>query len=86
MYDGRTNLSRQVSENARDFFKDKVFETVIPRNIKISESPSFGKPIIVYDPNSAGALAYLSACDELEQRTKQAQKLRAKNTKRVGNA
>jgi chromosome partitioning protein len=85
MYDGRTNLSRQVCENVRDFFKDKVFKTVIPRNIRISESPSFGKPIIIYDPNSAGALAYLAACDELEERTLKARKLEAKLNKKIGN-
>lgn len=76
MYDGRTNLSRQVCENAREFFKDAVFRSVIPRNIKISESPSFGKPIIVYDPVSAGALAYMTACDELEKRVSDKQQMR----------
>ena len=79
MYDGRTNLSRQVCENAREFFGDAVFQSVIPRNIKISESPSFGKPIIVYDPVSAGALAYTTACDELEKRLHDKQQIRKRN-------
>jgi len=78
MYDGRTNLSRQVCENAREFFKEAVFQSVIPRNIKISESPSFGKPIIVYDPVSAGALAYMTACDELEKRIYDKQQMKRK--------
>ena len=80
MYDGRTNLSRQVCENAREFFGDAVFQSVIPRNIKISESPSFGKPIIVYDPVSAGALAYTTACDELEERLQDKQQRRNKRS------
>ena len=58
MTDGRTNLSREVSEELKRFFKDRVFETAIPRNIRLAESPSFGKPICLYDPHSAGALAY----------------------------
>ncbi len=70
MYDGRTNLSRQVVEEARSCFKNKVFNTVIPRNIKISESPSFGKPIIIYDSSSAGSLAYLAVANELESSVK----------------
>jgi chromosome partitioning protein len=65
MYDARTNLSRQIEAEARAHFGDTVFKTVIPRNIKLSESPSFGKPILLYDPNSIGAIAYKALADEL---------------------
>ncbi len=58
MYDTRTKLSGEVENEVRDFFKDIVFGTVIPRNVRLSESPSFGKPIDVYDPSSPGAKAY----------------------------
>ncbi len=70
MYDGRTNLARQVALEARNFFNDKVFETVIPRNIKLSESPSFGKPITLYDSESIGAKAYRNLAKELKDREK----------------
>lgn len=65
MYDKRVNLSIQVIDEVRTHFKDKVFDTVIPRNVKLSEAPSFGKPIILYDRNSKGALAYMSFAKEL---------------------
>lgn len=68
MYDGRTNLARQVAQEARSFFGNSVFSTVVPRNIKLSESPSFGQPIFLYDPTSLGARAYRQLADELEQR------------------
>ena len=58
MTDFRANLAREVAEEVKRFFKDLVFETSIPRNIRLAESPSFGKPICLYDPNSSGALAY----------------------------
>lgn len=58
MTDFRANLIREVAENVRSFFKDHVFDTAIPRNIRLAESPSFGKPICLYDPNSTGAIAY----------------------------
>lgn len=69
MYDARLNLSRQVADDAREYFGDGVFETVIPRNVRLAEAPSFGKPIILYDVNSAGAQAYMAAASELIQRT-----------------
>jgi chromosome partitioning protein len=69
MYDARLNLSRQVAEDAREYFSEGVFETVIPRNVRLAEAPSFGKPIILYDVNSAGAQAYLAVAAELIQRT-----------------
>ena len=71
MYDGRTNLARQVGEEARKFFKDQVFQTVIPRNIKLSEAPSFGQPIFGYDRSSIGANAYLQLGQEMERRRSQ---------------
>lgn len=58
MTDFRANLSREVAKDVRNFFKDKVFDTAIPRNIRLAESPSFGKPICLYDPHSTGAVAY----------------------------
>ena len=58
MTDFRANLSREVANDVRNFFKDKVFDTSIPRNIRLAESPSFGKPICLYDPHSTGAVAY----------------------------
>lgn len=71
MYDARINLSRQVATDAREYFGDKVFDAVIPRNIRLAEAPSFGKPIIVYDVSSAGAQAYLRVATELLARLKQ---------------
>ena len=68
MHDARTNLSRQVEGEARKHFGDKVFSTLIPRSVRLSESPSFGKPIFAYDPNSPGALAYFELAEELDKR------------------
>lgn len=65
MYDERTNLSKQIEAELRKYFKSKVYETIIPRNIRLSEAPSFGKPIQVYDINSAGARAYMSLAKEM---------------------
>jgi chromosome partitioning protein len=65
MYDSRTRLSTQVSEEVRKFFGEKVYNTVIPRNVQLSESPSFGKPIILYDIRSSGAQAYLNLTKEI---------------------
>lgn len=70
MHDARTNLSRQVSVEARRFFGGAVFQTTIPRNVRLSESPSFGKPIFLYDEQSIGASAYLALAEELEGRKK----------------
>jgi len=71
MYDARLNLSRQVIEDARKYFGDIVFQTVIPRNVRLAEAPSFGKPIILYDIASVGATAYTAAATELIERTNQ---------------
>ena len=65
MYDARLNLSRQVAADAREYFTNQVFETVIPRNIRLAEAPSFGKPIILYDVASIGAQSYMSVAREL---------------------
>jgi chromosome partitioning protein len=65
MFDTRTNLSRQVLEEVRGYFRGKVFKTVIPRNVKLAEAPSFGKPIILYDAMSMGAEAYLNLTKEV---------------------
>ena len=65
MYDGRLNLSKQVADEARKYFDDKVYETVITRNVRLSEAPSFGKPIILYDILSAGAENYISLAKEV---------------------
>ncbi len=70
MYDSRLNLSRQVVADAREHFGDRVFETVIPRNIRLAEAPSFGKPIVVYDIASVGAQAYMAVARELITRTR----------------
>jgi chromosome partitioning protein len=65
MYDGRLNLSRQVAEEARSFFADKVFDTVISRNVRLSEAPSFGKPIVLYDILCTGAANYINLAKEV---------------------
>lgn len=68
MFDNRLNLSRQVVADARAHFGEKVFQTVIPRNIRLAEAPSFGKPIVVYDIASVGAQAYMAVARELMDR------------------
>jgi chromosome partitioning protein len=70
MFDARLNLSRQVAADAREYFATQVFETVIPRNVRLAEAPSFGKPIILYDVASVGAQAYVKVAEELMRRTK----------------
>jgi len=65
MFDSRTNLSEQVVENVRENMDSRVFNTVIPRNIRLAEAPSFGMPIVKYDPKSAGSEAYLALADEI---------------------
>jgi chromosome partitioning protein len=72
MYDARLNLSRQVAADAREYFGAGVFETVIPRNVRLAEAPSFGKPIILYDVASVGAQAYVKVAEELMQRVQRA--------------
>ena len=65
MYDPRSSLTNQVSDEIKAHFGDKVFDTVIPRNIRIAEAPSFGKPVIIYDPTSKGATAHMAFAREL---------------------
>ncbi|MDX2260520.1 MAG: AAA family ATPase [Gemmatimonadales bacterium] len=69
MYDNRLNLSRQVVTEAKEYFGAKVFRTVIPRNVRLAEAPSFGKPILLYDVQSVGAKSYLAVAQELMKRT-----------------
>jgi chromosome partitioning protein len=71
MYDARLNLSRQVVTDAREYFGPKVFESVIPRNVRLAEAPSFGRPIILYDVASVGAQAYMNVARELLERHRQ---------------
>jgi chromosome partitioning protein len=68
MYDERTNLGQLVARDVREFFRDKVFNTVIPRNVRLGEAPSHGMPAVVYDPKSRGAAAYVALARELLQR------------------
>lgn len=68
MYDSRLNLSQQVLDEAKQYFGDKVYHTLIPRNVRLSEAPSFGKPIILYDIRSIGAESYLKLAKEVMQR------------------
>lgn len=68
MYDGRTTLSRQVAAEVRNFFGDQVFETIIPRTVKLSEAPSYGIPITQYDPQGKGAISYVNLAKEVIER------------------
>src|SRR5919112_3553929 len=68
MYDSRLNLCRQVAEDATEYFGPKVFATPIPRNVRLAEAPSFGKPILLYDAQSVGAKSYLAVAEELLRR------------------
>jgi chromosome partitioning protein len=68
MYDNRLNLSQQVLEETRRFFAERVYHTVIPRNVRLSEAPSFGKPVVIYDPSCAGSTSYMSLAREVIER------------------
>jgi chromosome partitioning protein len=68
MYDKRTNLANQVAEDVRNYFQEKVYQTMIPRNIKLSEAPSFGKPINLYDAEGIGTQSYRSLAKEVVAR------------------
>ena len=76
MFDGRTNLSIQVVEEVKKYFKQKVYTTVIPRNVRLAEAPSYGLPIMEYDPKSTGARAYMEFAEEF---------LALENKKKRGN-
>ena len=69
MFDDRTNLGQQVAKDVREFFKEKVFRTVIPRNVRLGEAPSHGLPVMLYDGKSRGAEAYLALAKEMLERT-----------------
>src|SRR6267142_1767878 len=68
MYDERTNLSRQVVADIRSFFKERVYRTIVPRNVRLGEAPSFGKPIMLYDIRSKGSESYLNLAREVIRR------------------
>lgn len=65
MFDGRLNLSKQVADEVRGYFEEKIFKTVIHRNVRLSEAPSFGKPALLYDANSTGAQNYMALAEEI---------------------
>ncbi len=69
MYDSRINLCRQVASDAKEYFGARMFPTVIPRNVRLAEAPSFGKPILLYDIQSVGAKSYIAVAQELTRRT-----------------
>jgi chromosome partitioning protein len=71
MFDARNNLSSQVVADVREFMGSKVYDTVIPRNVRISEAPSYGKPVLVYDLKCAGSDAYLRLATEVIQRERE---------------
>lgn len=68
MLDNRTNLGLEVVEDIKSYFKERVYDTIIPRLVRLSEAPSHGKPIIAYDPNSRGTEAYLNLAKEVLER------------------
>ena len=70
MFDKRNNLATQVVEDVRDFLGDKVYKTVIPRNVRVSEAPSYGKPALLYDLACPGSQAYLELASEVIKREK----------------
>ena len=65
MYDNRLNLSQQVMDETRRYFAERVYHTVIPRNVRLSEAPSFGKPVVVYDPACVGSVSYMNLASEV---------------------
>jgi len=73
MYDKRNNLSDQVAQDVRDYLGDKVYRTIIPRNVRVSEAPSHGKPALLYDHKCAGSLAYMQLASEMLRRERLAE-------------
>ena len=65
MYDDRTNLAQQVTETLREYFKERLFKTVIPRNVRLAEAPSHGKPVALYEPRSRGTEAYYELAERV---------------------
>jgi chromosome partitioning protein len=85
MFDDRTNLTRQVAADLKEFFHDQIFQTVIPRSVRLAEAPSFGKPILAYDPRSRGAESYIKLAKEIlqhEQQRQQTKRERASQSSR----
>jgi chromosome partitioning protein len=80
MYDSRLNLSRQVAQDARDHFGELVFHAVIPRNIRLAEAPSYGKPILLYDIGSVGASSYMAVAKEVMERTETFESIKDQKT------
>jgi chromosome partitioning protein len=78
MYDSRLNLCRQVAAEAKEYFGAKVFKTVIPRNVRLAEAPSFGKPILMYDVQSVGAKSYIAVAQEVMRRAQRGDSLTAR--------
>jgi chromosome partitioning protein len=74
MFDRRNSLSEQVAQDVRAHFGEKVYETVIPRNVRVSEAPSFGKPVLIYDLKCAGSQAYLRLAREVVSRERARQR------------
>ena len=72
MYDGRNKLSEQVANDVRTHLGNLVYNTVIPRNVRVSEAPSFGQPVLIYDLNCAGSKAYIALATELLEQEKEA--------------
>ncbi|HPF48075.1 MAG TPA: ParA family protein, partial [Emcibacteraceae bacterium] len=72
MFDSRNNLSEQVAADVRNFLGDKVFKTIIPRNVRVSEAPSYGRPVLLYDLKCSGSQAYLELAAEMLKRSKKA--------------
>jgi chromosome partitioning protein len=85
MYDDRTNLAQQVTDTLREYFKDRLFSTVIPRNIRLAEAPSHGKPVALYDPRSRGTQAYFELAGEFLARN-HIESPRAAQRKEAGRA
>lgn len=84
MYDERTNLAQQVTENLRSFFGQKLLKTVIPRNIRLAEAPSHGKPVLLYDPRSRGSESYRELAEEILRRNKiESPRSKEKNNQKV---
>jgi len=77
MYDSRLNLCRQVAQEAQGYFGTKMYKTVVPRNVRLAEAPSFGKPILMYDVQSVGAKSYIAVAQELIKRTDRVRSLPA---------
>lgn len=86
MYDGRTNLSIQVVENVKSNLKQNIYKTMIPRNVRLAEAPSYGLPICMYDPRSAGAEAYNRLADEILVRDGKKKRPARKTTSGIGKA